>query len=143
MAYPNSTKNECLKLFIAGIPIEQISKQYKNRPTKQTLWAWYNKYNWQATLEGSHAKIKDKLDEDLTKLTTNQHTIFNYLIAKDMAILKEKIEQGKHNPTEHDIRENAKHLLLLMGKATERVETTGFITLLDELGKKLKEKKNV
>jgi len=140
MPYPKSTKNEALKRWIEGISMEQISKELGGHPSKQTLWEWYHKYNWEGKRQSVNVKHEIRLDDELTDIVATQERIARSLLGDGLKPLQKKLK--KEGLSTHDTIELMRHWLLIRGKATERVESMGYITLLEELGKRLKERKN-
>lgn len=150
MRYKQETKDTALKLFVAGNTLESIGKM-DGMPSKQTLWDWYKKYNWEAKRNKATQKADDILDESLTDISLRQKQIARGLQNRLIRNIRAKLDRVKKNNkgeiidaemgTVNDLLNVLRHELLLEGKVTERMEISGLRDfLLRYRERRLKEK---
>lgn len=113
--YKQETKDAAFQLWVSGMSMNKLGT-LEEMPSKQTLWAWHNKYNWKKRKQDIVTKNEGKLDKDLTEYLDNQRKILNAMIGK----FAKDINQVEIKPS--DIINVMKWQHHLFGGTTERVE---------------------
>jgi len=122
MVYSNKLKEEIFGRFCDGIPIENLAREYGNKPTKETIWTWYAKDRWAQKRSEILRKSYEILAEDKAKI------IAQYIKASQipMSLYAKKIREFEKlsikTVTFTDVEKGAKLFMLLNGMATEKTE---------------------
>ena len=127
MAYTNEVREKAFELYFNDTPVEQICDKIKpfagKKISKDTLWKWKKKYNWDARKEKLLDKTREKAGEKLTDIKLRQLAISKKIQAQFVEQLNDK-ENPKIITTNEAVKA-MQHEMLIMGEATERVENTG------------------
>lgn len=77
MAYSKEVKQKAKELWFQGISFEKIAELEDMPKTKDTIWEWSKKENWNDQLSGILLKAREKQDEklsdDLVNLNINTY----------------------------------------------------------------------
>ncbi len=69
--YSKQLKNECLKLFISGTTLNEISK-LKNIPF-QTIHTWHARYKWAEIKSENETKVKQEIQKEALEDTKKEY----------------------------------------------------------------------
>lgn len=123
MGYSSKTKEKAFEYFFHDNPVEQIptllEKDGYGKPSRVSMWKWHKKHHWAERKEQLLEKTRGKLGEKLTDVKVRQLGIIKEVQAK----YEEALRQGGINLKTIDAIKAMQHELLLLGEATERVES--------------------
>ena len=121
MTYPRRFRDEVFKLWHMGVQVEEISRQYNNRPRKETIWKWWGRYNWDAKKRLIQKKSNEKLTESLADMDRRHAMTERAIQHKGIKQMNED-EDESYKVTPRDINESIKTERLIRGATTEIVE---------------------
>jgi hypothetical protein len=96
--YSKQLKNECLKLFIGGPTLKEISK-LKNIPF-QTIHTWHARYNWSKAKSENETKVKQEIQKEVLADTKKEYKTVLQREQETEAYLVHIIESSNSQPNE-------------------------------------------
>jgi len=125
--YDKSVQEDAFKLFSLGKPMERIAKSLGI--SKQTLYEWKRKENWDSRANKIKANAIKEVDETITNIKKRQHQILKGVMGR----FAEQLNNKEIDVKASDIINILKHELHLVGEAETSTDDKAKQRLIDKM----------